>query len=157
MSYLISGSPLSACQQAIFFLLNNNATLRNQVNAVYDFVPNNYPYPYVQLGEFSSSKFLTFTNYGEDVIATIHIFCRNQEIPGGPQGSLQVEQIMYTINSILAAKIFPIGTEWSAAGCWLDFSHVFLEPDGITWHGVLRFRLPITNKNSINLSTSIQY
>lgn len=149
MSYLYSGSPLSSVQQAVFFLLNNDATLRNQVNAVYDYVPSNFPYPYVQLGTFYSQPSLTFTNYGEDVIATIYVYCRNQELAGGPQGSLQTEQIMNTINRILAAKIFPIGDEWANMGCWFDSSNVMVEKDGITWNGILKYRIAAINRYSI--------
>ena len=148
MAYLISGSPLSPIQQAIFFLLSHDAILMTQVNAVLDFVPPNYPYPYVQIGEFTSTGYLSFTNYGEEVIATIHVFCRNQELPGGPQGSLQAQQIMYTINSILSAKIFPIGPEWSDVGCWPDSTQVLLESDGITWHGIIKLRIIAMEKQS---------
>jgi hypothetical protein len=149
MAYLPSGSPFSPIQQAMFFILDKDPTLRNQVNGIFDFVPNNYPYPYVQIGEFTSSSYLTFTNYGEEVIATVHVFCRNQEIPGGPQGSRQAQEIMYSINRLLAAKIFPIGEEWADVGCWLDSTHVLLEPDGITWHGILKYRIVATNRNSV--------
>ena len=150
MAYLLSGSPLSAIHQAMYFLLSNDDKLRAQTNnAIFDFVPNNYPYPYVQLGEFTSKDFSTFTNYGEEVIATLHVFCRNEQLQGGPQGSRQTQEIMYTINRILSNKIFPIGDEYSNAGCFFDSSHVLMEPDGITWHGILKYRILASNRYSV--------
>lgn len=150
MAYQLSGSPLSAIQQAMYFILSNDLRLREQTNnAIFDFVPNNYRYPYVQLGEFTSTDFSTFTNYGEEVIATLHVFCRNEQIQGGPQGSRQAQEIMYTVNRLLANKVFPIGDEYSSAGCFFDSSHVLMESDGITWHGILKYRILASNRNSV--------
>lgn len=143
MSYIESASAFSDVQQAVFFILRNDPILQTQVNGVFDYVPNNRPYPYLQLGSFTDGGNLTMSNYGKDVNATIHVFCRNQEVQGGLQGAKQTEQIMNSVDRLLSVKMFPINHEWVNSGCFPAKNDVFLLNDGITHHGILTYTIKV--------------
>lgn len=136
---MAGGSSLWKLQQGIYNILTNDAQLMSKVVGVYDFVPDNSNFPYVEIGEFTTSPFQTMDRYGQEVTATIHVW--TQRIgPRAYQGMRQCEEIMEDVQRLLARSYLPID-QWGTVGCWGDFSQTLLESDGITRHGILRYRL----------------
>lgn len=128
-------------QKAVWKILTDDAQLMSKVVGVFDFVPDNSNFPYVQIGEFTTSPFGTFDRYGQEVTMTIHVW--GQRIaPNAYQGMKQVEDIMEDVQRLLARSNFYIEL-WGNVGCWGDFATTLLEQDGITRHGILRYRLKV--------------
>jgi hypothetical protein len=132
----MSGSPLSDIQEAIYTLLTNDPELMNKITNVYDFTPDNEDYPYVVIGEFTSSNWDTYQRHGEDVTVTIHVWSNSQ-------GMKQIEEIMNDVNRLLVRRSFDIES-WQNVGCMFDYSSTFAgrSPSGsVIRHGILRYRL----------------
>jgi hypothetical protein len=126
--------------------------LMSQVVGVFDFVPDNAQFPYVQIGEFTTAPFQTFDRYGQEVTLTLHVWAQqtapnayaptNQTVPSAYQGMKQIEFIMDSVQRLLARSEFYI-EGWGNVGCWGDFSTTMQLSDGITRHGILRYRIKV--------------
>lgn len=136
---MTAGSSLWSIQKAVWKALTNDAQLMSKVVGVFDFVPDNNSFPYVEIGEFQTAPFQTFDRYGQEVTMTIHVWGQRID-PRGYQGMKQVEEIMEDVQRILGRSSFYIEL-WGNVGCWADFSTTQLQGDGITRHGIMRFRL----------------
>lgn len=140
------GSSLGQLQESIYGILTNDAWLMNQITGVFDFVPDNQNFPYVQIGEFTTSPFQTYDRYGQEVTATIHVY--SQRIgPNAYQGMAQIDAIMNSVQRLLARTFFPV-QGWGDVGCWGDYEQTLLESDGITRHGILRYRIKLLQEYS---------
>lgn len=138
---MAGGSSLGAIQEAIYQILTQDAALMDMVTGVFDFVPDNENYPYVQIGEFTTGPFQTYDRYGQEVTVTIHAY--SQRIgPNAYQGMARVDEIMNRIQFLLARTYFPV-EGWGDIGCWGDYEQTLLESDGITRHGILRYRMQV--------------
>jgi hypothetical protein len=134
-----AGSSLGAIQEAIYGVLTSDAALMNMVTGVFDFVPDNVNFPYIQIGEFTTGPFQTYDRYGQEVTITIHVW--SQRIgPNAYQGMAQIDAIMNLIQGLLARTFIPVDG-WGDLGCWGDYEQTLLESDGITRHGILRYRM----------------
>jgi hypothetical protein len=135
------GSSLWYIQKAVWKILTSDAMLMSQIVGVFDFVPDNTNFPYVQIGEFTTGPFETFDEYGQEVTMTIHVWSQRLG-PKAYQGMMQAENIMDSVQRLLCRTTFPLNL-WSNVGCWGDFSQTYMEADGITRHGVLRYRIKV--------------
>lgn len=141
------GSSQGPIQQAIYDILTADMTLMNQITGVFDFVPDNQEFPYVQIGEFTTAPFQTFDRYGQEATVTIHVW--SQRIgPNAYQGMKQIDDIMNDIQRLLARTFFTIDG-WADVGCWGDFEQTLLQSDGITRHGILRYRIMVLQEDPI--------
>jgi len=61
-------------QQAIFSRLNNNTALNSKITGVFDFVPQDTPFPYVVIGNPTVSPFETKLSYRENIPWTLHCY-----------------------------------------------------------------------------------
>lgn len=110
---------------------------------VYSFVPQNTPYPYVQLGLFTSQEFSTQTFNGLDSTYTVDVWTRgrgdkeNKEIKGLVHDALHEQDISVT-NNVLVTLRCVFGTTL------IEDDRVSSTEDLITVHGVLRFRIRTT-------------
>lgn len=104
---------------------------------IYDDVPQNAPFPYVVIGEADSIPFDDDVNDGEDTDLTIHVWSRSA-------GRKEVKQMMAAIYAALHRYPLPI-TGAHTVLMDFDYQNSFLDPDGITRHGVIRFRLLTTH------------
>ncbi|MEQ1887566.1 MAG: DUF3168 domain-containing protein [Alphaproteobacteria bacterium] len=99
---------------------------------VYDHVPQNAPFPYVVVGDAAVSAWGAGDLSGEQHALSIHIWSRYQ-------GRKEMKQIM---SSIMAALD---GVALSLSGHQLVdlrfvFADEFPDPDGVSRHGLVRFR-----------------
>ena len=123
----LDASPLSPLQKAIYERLTTNTG-----RTIYDYVPSGAAYPYVVIGEDTATDWSTKQKHGEEVTSTLHIWSQYR-------GKAEVKEIASEIQS---AMINPLSLEdgWQAVSCELDMFRILDDPDGITKHGVLRFR-----------------
>jgi len=120
-------------QQAVYAALTSGSPA--PVSApVYDAVPQDSAYPYVQIGDdLTVADFSPVAGEGDDVDFHIHGWSRYA-------GKKEVLEMMAEIKAALqGARLAVPG--WQIAGLRETFSTVILEPDGKTRHSVQRFRV----------------
>jgi hypothetical protein len=117
-------------QKAVYTALDNALSIN-----VYDNVPDNAPTPYVVIGDDTFLEMDSDGSSGFEGTVTVHSWSIYR-------GRSQVKTIMGTIyNTLHRAELNIQG--YTLVGCDCEFSETFLESDGVTRHGVQRFRILI--------------
>lgn len=130
----MSGSPSWPLQQAVFTRLSTDVTLVTTLGAaVYDNVPTSAAFPYVAIGDDTEAPNDTMGTTGRDTTLTIHTWSRYV-------GKKQTKEIQNRID-VLLDRWLPTVTGWNAVQMLQEFRESFLDPDGITRHGVQRYRI----------------
>ena len=122
-----------ALQSTIYTALNNDSNLTSTLGAsVFDDVPENTGYPYVQIGEDQVSDFSTKDETGSEVTIEMDVWSRYR-------GSKEAKEIMDRIHTLLHDSSLTVsGT--NLVNLRFEFSDLVRDPDGITRHGIMRFR-----------------
>jgi hypothetical protein len=126
-------SALTEIQQAIYSRLTGDATLMGKITGVFDQVPENQPFPYVTIGEYTSVPFRTMTRFGEEVTVTLHIWSQYN-------GFKEALDILDDMNRLLADKEDITVTGYDLVACFYEFSETLRDPDGMTRHVPVRYR-----------------
>jgi len=122
-----------ALQTAIYSKLSADNNLTAVLGAkVFDDVPENTPYPYIQLGEDNASDYSTKDQTGSEVTVNVDVWSRYR-------GSLEAKNIMDRIHTLLHDSSLSV-TGSNFINMRFEFSDIIRDPDGITRHGVMRFR-----------------
>ena len=119
-------------QQAIFSALNVSAVTSDLSCGVFDDVPQNASYPYIALGEETAVDFSVKDIQGGDLSVNIHVWSQYK-------GSKETKQIMDKIHDLLHNINLSV-TGFNLINLRFEFSDIMRDPDGITRHGVMRFR-----------------
>jgi len=117
-------------QKAVFGILNTGLSV-----PVYDDVPDNALAPYVVIGDDTFIEFDSDDISGFEATITIHSWSTYR-------GRKEVKELMGSIYNLLHRAEFTV-TGYNLVGCDSEFSETFLESDGVTRHGVQRFRILI--------------
>ena len=131
----MAGSALFAVQRAIYRELTANQDLMSIITGVYDHVPENQPFPYVSIGEFTSAPFRTQTRFGEEITVTMHIWSQEE-------GYREAAAILDQLNKSLADAVINV-EGFGDVGFFYEFSQALKDPDGVTRHMPVRYRLKI--------------
>lgn len=124
-----------ALQQAIYSELSGDSELTSTLGAsVYDDVPDHQAvtFPYVNIGEDTTLDYSTKDLVGSETTLNMHVWSRYR-------GSKEVKQIMDRVHSLLHDSNLTV-TGRNLINLRVEFSDVLRDPDGITRHGVMRFR-----------------
>lgn len=101
--------------------------------SVYDHVPQGAAFPYVLIGDDTAVDEGDKSEKGQELTATIHAWSRER-------GRWQVKTLLGEVYDRLhEGALAPDG--WTVVYMRFDFAQSFLEPDGLTYHGVHRYRL----------------
>lgn len=122
-------------QQAIYSELSGDSELTSTLGAsVYDDVPDHQAvtFPYVNIGEDTTLDYSTKDLVGSETTLNMHVWSRYR-------GSKEVKQIMDRVHSLLHDSNLTV-TGRNLINLRAEFSDVLRDPDGITRHGVMRFR-----------------
>ena len=137
-----------AIQQSIYSALRANANLsallakdiNNKNNsAIYDNVPesvdsgNDSVFPYVTIGDDTFLEWDTDNSVGKEGTLTIHSWSRYR-------GRKEVKEIQGAIYDVLHLSNLNI-TGYYSVLMLSEYSETLVDPDGLTRHGVQRFRL----------------
>nr|WP_260440079.1 DUF3168 domain-containing protein [Cohnella lubricantis] len=122
-------------QTAVRTHLIADAALMAKVKGVFDAVPNDQAFPYVTIGDVTSVPNRTFDRFGEECTITLHIWSRYA-------GFKESAEILDHLNRILADTVFPV-PGWEVEGCYYDFSETIRDPDGVTRHVPVRYRVKL--------------
>lgn len=114
-----------------------NTRLRSQVsgvaNRVFDRVPADVVFPYVELGEFQTVDDGAQCHDGHEVYVTLHVWSRGI-------GQVEAKTIAGAVRGVLHEAELNIGSAWQ----FLELAHqdtrYLKDPDGLTSHAVLTFR-----------------
>ena len=124
-------------QIAIFNILNDDSTLDGLVgnNRIYDEVPPNSAYPYIEIGDETTIDNGVKDKDGQEFTQTIHIWSRYR-------GSKEVKEIAERIYTLLHNVGITV-SGGSFANSRNEFFTILLDDDGLTRHGVMRFRVVV--------------
>lgn len=107
--------------------------LATGAGSVRDHVPEDALFPYIVLGETAGRPHETQAGGGLELEMTLHIYSRGE-------GMKELKSIMTEVHTALHDADFSV-TDQTLVLCRLLSSETFLENDGLTRHGVQRFRI----------------
>ena len=122
-------------QKTVFDALDGDSTLQSLVTDVFDFVPENTAFPYVKIGEETAVYNGTKTLQGNEHTLVIHTFSRYR-------GSKETKEIMSRVYALLHESSLTVSGA-SLVNLRFEFSDIIKENDGLTTHGLQRFRAMI--------------
>lgn len=123
-------SPFFELQKAIFGRL---AVLSCPVH---DAVPQNASFPYVTIGEDTAIDWGSKTSNGQEVTVTLHVWSRYNGYAEAKLIGGEVIELITVVPLIMAG--------FTADPARLDLQEFIIDSDGITRHGIIRFRLFIS-------------
>lgn len=119
-------------QSAIYTALNVNAITATLNCGVYDEVIEGNSYPFITLGEETAIDYSTNNLVGAETTINIHIWSRYK-------GSKQTKEIMDKVHDLLHDVSLTVSGV-NLINLRFEYSDILRDPDGITRHGVMRFR-----------------
>lgn len=122
-----------AIQTAIFAKLN--ADLNKPVYSM-GAVPDNAIGQYVVIGADTHNEWDTDDEIGYESTVTIHAWDNDSNT----RGFGAIKTLMGQINESLHRASLSV-TGYNFIGCQFEFSDAFIDADGVTRHGVMRFRI----------------
>lgn len=129
-----------ALQTTIYSTLANDNTLTSTLSTgVYDEVLEGASYPFVSLGEETSIDYGTKNENGGETTINIHIWSQYK-------GAKETKQIMDRIHDLLHDSSLTV-TGFNLVNLRFEYSDILRDPDGVTRHGVMRFRAIILGTN----------
>jgi hypothetical protein len=122
-----------ALQSTIYSTLNGDNNLTSTLGAsIFDEVPEGSATPYVTIGEDTAIDYSAGSEDGADVTVNIDVWSEYK-------GSKETKQIMDRIHDLLHDSNLSI-TGFNLVNLRFEFSDILRDPDGVTRHGVMRFR-----------------
>lgn len=131
-------------QTAIYTALNGDTALGDFVQAIYDFVPQEdadteADFPYIVIGEDTVVPWDTDDILGAEWTVTIHAWSRYR-------GQKEVKQILDALYDVLHRSTLSV-TGFDTITVEWEFGETLQDPDGLTHHGVQRYRLLLQSLN----------
>lgn len=126
-------SALWDVQQGLYAVLAGDAALGALVQGVFDRVPEGQAYPYVEIGEATEVPFRTLGRAGSDATITLHVWSR-------AGGFRETKQILSRLHELLDGKQLVAGMR-STVLMLLDDTRTLRDSDGLTRHGIARYRV----------------
>jgi len=126
-------------QTTIYSALNVSAITSNLGCGVYDEVLENATYPFISLGEETAIDYSTKDTNGGEYTINIHIWSQYK-------GAKQTKEIMDKIHDLLHDSNLTV-SGFNLINLRFEFSDIMRDPDGVTRHGVMRFRAIILGTN----------
>lgn len=128
-------SALLSIQKTVFARLRADQDLMMKITGVFDEVPRDQLMPYVTVGDATSSPFRTMSRFGEEVTITLHIWSQYN-------GFKESLEILEDLNRLLADQELEV-TGYDTVACFYEFSETIRDPDGITRHVPVRYRIKL--------------
>ena len=119
-------------QTAIYTALNVSAITTTLGCGVYDEVIEGNTYPFISLGEETTIDYSTMTAVGSETTINIHIWSQYK-------GSKQTKEILDKIHDLLHDINLTV-TGFNLINLRFEYSDIMRDTDGVTRHGVMRFR-----------------
>lgn len=97
-------STATPLQQAYFTLLSGNVNV-NGVISVYDTIPEDPNYPYIQIADRTASDYVTKSSFGEEVTQSLSIVDR---FSGSFGSRANINDVLDKVQQIIRARPVPI-------------------------------------------------
>jgi hypothetical protein len=127
---------LFAAQEAVYAALSASGVLQGMIGnpvRLYDMVPPAAAFPYVTLGDISARDYDTRDRDGFEQIVILHVWSR-------ARGRKELKTIMQAVYDTLHhASLTLTGADF--VSCRFQSAVTQQERDGLTLHGVMRFRI----------------
>ena len=126
-------------QKSVFGKLSGDVTLVGMVTGIYDFIPQAQAYPFVHIGETNFAKKTAIGNPSTriyDGSMQIDVWVRPN-----PIGKAKVFDLLNEVRRILDGNRNFTPTEYCLLVFDEELSTVIVEPDAVTYHGVIRFKI----------------
>ena len=123
-------------QKAVFALLDGDSTLDALIgnNRIFDRVPDEQAFDYVVIGGFTASDLSTFGKLIEDVTFQIDVWSQK----GGKKTCALIQDRLDTLVNRASLDLSADG--FRLLSVLREFRESLLDPDGLTYHGIQRFR-----------------
>jgi len=121
-----------ALQSSIYSALNVSAITTTLGCGVYDEVVEGNSYPFITLGEETAIDYSTNNLVGAETTINVHIWSQYK-------GSKQTKEIMDKVHDLLHDVSLTVSGV-NLINLRFEYSDIMRDPDGITRHGVIRFR-----------------
>lgn len=123
-----------ALQQSIFARLSGDGDLVTLLGgpSIYDDVPPGAGFPYLTLGQSVAEDWSTATEPGLEHVFTLHVWSR-------AEGRKQTHEIIGAVRSALDAAPLMLA-DHALVNLAFQFSEARRDPDGETYHGIVRYR-----------------
>lgn len=131
----MSVDPGQALQKAIFEHLSAAATIKALIGdppRLFDHVTPGTAFPLASIGHIQVSDWSSKTFNGADCAVTLHVFSRSR-------GRKEVRAILEAMFVLLQDASLTLEGH-SLVALRFQFSEVLLDEDGLTYHGVARYR-----------------
>lgn len=125
-----------AVQDAVYDLLVANAGMQAVLGnppRIYDYVPQNAVFPYLTLGDTRAENFDTKDGVGINQLITLHAWSRYR-------GQKEMKDILKAVNLALHRSSMTV-SGYNFTDCRFESAETFLDDDGLTYHGLCRYRL----------------
>ncbi len=121
-------------QKSIFAALTASPAVTGLLGGarVFDDVPPGAEYPYLTIGESAARDWSTGTDAGDEHILTLHVWSR-------AAGRKEAHEIMGAVRGVLHDAALSVSGH-RLINMRHEFSDARREPDGETYHGVVRYR-----------------
>jgi len=119
-------------QTAIYTALNVSAITTTLGCGVYDEVIEGNTYPFISLGEETTIDYSTMTAVGSETTINIHVWSQYK-------GSKETKEILDKIHDLLHDINLTV-TGFNLINLRFEYSDIMRDTDGVTRHGVMRFR-----------------
>lgn len=121
-------------QKSIFDALASDAVLTGLLGSsrIYDHVPQRAAFPYLTLGQSVVRDWSTATDSGEEHILTLHVWSR-------ADGRRETHEIMGALREALHEPTLALEGH-RLVNLRHELSEARREPDGETYHGIVRLR-----------------
>jgi hypothetical protein len=125
--------PTLALQKAIFAALIADAAVAALVgDRIYDAAPRDAAFPYLAFGPARLADWSTGSEAGSEHRFLVHAWSRKR-------GKRETFAIAEAVGAVLHDQSLELDGH-ALVNLRLETTDVIRDPDGITWHGVLRFR-----------------
>ncbi len=121
-------------QKAMHAALAGNAELTALLGGthVYDDVPRSAAFPYVTFGQSTERDWSTGGEEGREHLLTLHVWSR-------ARGHRETHEIMGALRTAIHDVTLPLAGH-RLVNMRHEFSDAMRDPDGETYHGVVRYR-----------------
>jgi len=122
-----------ALQSTVYSTLTGDSTLTTSLGAsIFDEVPEGTATPYVTIGEDTTTDYSAKGIDGSDITVNIDVWSEYK-------GSKECKEIMDRIHDLLHDSNLSV-SGFNLVNLRFEFSDILRDPDGVTRHGVMRFR-----------------
>ena len=127
-------------QQAVYTTLTGDATLMALIAGVHDHVPQDSAFPLIVIGDEVDEPFGTKTFDGSTAVLTLHVWDQFAGATGtGRRGRKRIKDVQSRLRDLLHHATLAVTGHTLIDTEFLD-AFAFEEDDGLTTHGVVRFR-----------------